>query len=225
MRMPRKCLLSLVVAGLLVIPAVAQRPLAGSNPFGAGKIFLLQSEDVQKELKLSDEQVTKLKEIAEKQRNAFKDLPKDKDERLKKIQEIQKENQEREKQVADLLKPEQTKRLDQILLQQQGAGALLNPKVIEDLKITDEQKTKITDAIKDSAKELQDLFKGGKVDPAEIQKKLAEQRTKTMEKASGVLTPEQQKQWKEKVGEPFKGKAFGNFAPIRLPANPANTDK
>jgi Spy/CpxP family protein refolding chaperone len=220
MRMPKKCLLSLVVAGLLVLPAVAQRP--GANPFvGGGKIFLLQSEDVQKELKLTDTQIDKVKEMAEKQKNAFKDIPKDKEERLKKIEEIRKEMQEREKQIAELLKPEQAKRLDQIMLQQQGAAGLLSPKVVEDLKITDEQKTKITEAITDSAKELGDLLKGGKIDPAELRKKLAEQPTKTMEKAINVLTPDQKKQWKEMVGEPFKGKLFGNNFGLPTPRKPS----
>jgi Spy/CpxP family protein refolding chaperone len=209
MRMPQKSLLSLVVAGLLVVPALAQKPIAGANPFAGGKLFILQSADVQKELQLTDTQVDKVKEIAEKQRNAFKNLPKDKEEFAKKIQEMQKEIEEREKQLADLLKPNQVKRLDQILLQQQGASALLSPKIVEDLKITEEQKTKITESMKESAKERLDLFpKGGKIDPDEIAKKLQEHQAKSLENAVKVLTPEQQKQWKAKVGETFKGKLF-----------------
>ena len=221
MRIPGKCILSLAIAGLLAVPAPAQKIAPGVlNGVFAGKLFLLQGEDIQKDLKMSDEQVAKIKDLFEKRRNAYKDLPTDKDERTKKIQEIQKESQEREKQAGDTLKPEQMKRLDQILLQQQGANALINPRVIDELKITDEQKTKVREAIQESGKELRDLFQRGKVNLEDMQKKMAEFRTRSMEKAAAVLTPEQQKQWKEMVGEPFKGKVGFSGGPIRPPLIP-----
>lgn len=227
MRILGKCLVSLSILGLLTLTARAQVEVK-INPwvpmgFG-GKLNVLQSEDVQKELKLSDEQVSKIKDLSEKQRNAFKDLPKDRQERIKKVQEIQKENQEREKTAADLLKPEQSKRLDQILLQQQGLAGMLSPKVAEQLKLTDEQKGKMKEVAGESNKELLEIFKGAQGDPEGMQKKMAEHRSKTNEKLIGVLTPEQQKQWKEMTGEPFKGKIanMGLFpgGGVRIPLPP-----
>lgn len=206
--------LSLIVAGLLASSTAAQRsdvkvfpgPL---NTSFAGKIVLLiQSDDVRKELKLSREQAGKLKDLADEQRNAYKDLPKDNAERAKKVQDIARQNLNRDKKVAAILTPEQIKRVDQILLQHQGANLLTHPKLVEQFKLNDDQKRQVTQAVQESMKRLDPYFRPDNVSPEEIQKGMAENRVKSMERIATILTLEQHKMRKEMVGEPFKG-VFG----------------
>jgi Spy/CpxP family protein refolding chaperone len=53
--------------------------------------------------------------------------------------------------------------------------------------------------------ELRDLFQAGAGDREEMRKKAEALRAKVNEKATAVLTPEQQTKWKEMTGAPFKG--------------------
>lgn len=124
------------------------------------------------------------------------------------------------KALAEVLDPEQTKRLRQIVLQQRGAQAFTDAKVQTALKLTDEQKETIKSAIEDSAKETKDLFaeaKGGGGGFGAIGKKMGEIRKATMEKITGVLKTDQKKAWNELAGEEFKmeiggfGKGKGGF--------------
>ena len=74
----------------------------------------------------------------------------------------------------------------------------------EKLKLTDEQKGKIKDINEESGKKMRELFQGGFGE--ETQKKLADLRKDSMEKASGVLTADQKKSWQEMTGKPFEVK-------------------
>src|SRR5262249_8416695 len=187
-------------------PALAQ-PGAG---FGPG--MLLTNKGVQKELKLTDDQVTKLdaamKKIREKQRDIFtklQDVPQE--ERRAKAQEMFKQlAEETQKATAGILKPDQEKRLKQIQLQMQGARAYADPEVQKALKLTDAQKDKIKKINEEAAKERTSSRENAGGDFQEAMKKLADLRKATSEKAAGVLTDEQKKAWKELTGEPFEVK-------------------
>jgi hypothetical protein len=173
--------------------------------FGGGTLFLLNQKSVQDELKLSEEQVKKAKELSDKQREAFgglRDLSQE--ERRTKIQEQAKAT---DKAVAEVLKPEQMKRVKQISLQQQGARALSNPEVATALKLTDEQKDKVKSIQEEARTALgQRGQRGQRGRPSEEElKKLQEARKATNEKLMNVLTDEQKTKWKELSGEPFKG--------------------
>jgi len=192
---------AVVVAGLIVwatSSATAQRPGGFGAGRGAGSLFLLTQKSVQEELKMSEEQTKKVTEMQEKQRENFKggkDLSKE--ERMKKFEETAKAN---EKAIGEILKPEQTKRLKQITLQQAGSRAFSDPDVVSALKITDEQKEKLKTIQEDLRKEMTDLGKDGG------REKFQEIRKKGEEKALGVLTDTQKKEFKDLTGEPFKGK-------------------
>lgn len=205
MRITTHGMFAFSLLGLMVLAASAQ---VDGNTVGS-RILILQSEDMQRELKLTRTQIDKVKVIAEKEKNAFKDLPKDMFERDRKIRQIIQESQAREKQAQDLMTPEQKKRLDQILLQHDGASGLLSPRASYVLRPTEEQQRKLQDMVKESSAEIRALRKSG-MKPEEIQTKLAEHQTKTLEKMVGVLTGEQKKKWKEMLGEPFKGKLVPN---------------
>jgi Spy/CpxP family protein refolding chaperone len=177
-----------------------QRQRPGGGPgFGGGTMFLLGQESIQKELKLSDEQVKKVKELAEKQgggRPDFQGLSRE--EIMKKMAERRKVQDEA---VAKILDAKQLKRVKQLQLQQQGVRALSNAEVAKALKLTDEQKDKIKD-IQTKAREAAGGPRGDR--SPEAQKKREEARKATTEKVMGVLTAEQKTALKELQGEPFK---------------------
>lgn len=194
----------------------------GSSP-GA----LAANPGVQKELKLDDDQVKAVKEkvpgmgfgrgfgkgkgeITPEQQERMakfmeklgqlKDTPEDKLE--EKMREVFKEELEGPtKEVEKILKPEQMTRLKQIARQQGGPSAYLSPDNAKDLKITDEQKTKLKKIAADLQEETMALFQGG-FSP-ETREKMQMLNKEATEKAAGVLTDEQKSKWKELTGEPF----------------------
>ena len=152
-------------------------------------------------MKLTADQIQKVEAAFQKQMESFqgfRDLSEE--ERTKKFQEMTKEN---EKFVADNLKPDQAKRLNQISLQRQGAGALADEKVAKELNLTDDQKGKIKDILEDSRNQIQELFQGGFSEEART--KSQEIRNAATEKALNLMTADQKSKWKEMTGAPFKG--------------------
>jgi Spy/CpxP family protein refolding chaperone len=187
----------------LVGMTVAQQRQGGG--FGGP---LVLNPSVQKELKLTDEQVSKVKDALAKVRENHKDD-------LAKLKDLSKEerreqggkvfraiNEESNKAIAKVLDAKQSKRLKQIELQVSGFRAFNAPEVQKSLKLTDEQKDKLKTITEDANKQTRELFQGGFNE--ETQKKLAELRKETQGKALGVLTAEQKKTWKEMTGEPFE---------------------
>lgn len=197
--------LAAAIVAMAVSPALAQerqRQRQGQRPqggFGGGMLFLLTQKSVQDELKLSDEQVKKVKDLQEKQRESFQGLRDlSQEERQKKMRE---QGEATQKAVAEILKPAQLKRGRQIALQQQGARALGNEEVAKALNITDEQKQKIRDIQTKSREEMRGL---GRDEDARTKRQ--ELTKATNEKVMGVLTSEQKTKLKELQGEPFTGK-------------------
>jgi hypothetical protein len=125
--------------------------------------------------------------------------------------------------VAEILKPEQLKRVKQISLQQQGAQSLSNLEVASALKLTDEQSSKIKRIQEETRTARGQRGQRGQRDE-EMLKKLAEARKATNEKLMNVLTDEQKAKWKELTGEPFKGEIsrpqFGGRNRNRSASNP-----
>jgi hypothetical protein len=207
-----KFVLTVAVVAFIAAPVCAQQQRrgggggrgagAGMGPGGMSQLGLLAQKSVQEELKLTPDQVEKVTEAQRKQQGArqgFADLSPE--ERTKKIQEMAKET---DKLVADMLKPDQAKRLKQIQLQQQGAMAFNNPEVAKALNFTAEQKQKLKDIQDMVAKERAALRQGGG-DRQEAAKKIADLTKKTNTEALALLTADQKAKWKEMTGEPFKG--------------------
>jgi Spy/CpxP family protein refolding chaperone len=190
--------LALAVLALASSPALAQQRGQFGGGFFVSPLMLLGQESVQKELKLTDDQVKKVQELTEKQRDAFRDFQNlDQDERRKKMQEIGQANQ---KAIGGILKEGQLKRLKQITWQQQGAGAFRDAEVASALKLTDEQKQKMRDIQQSAFGEMRDLGRD-----EEARKKRQEILKATNDKLLALLTPEQKDKLKEMTGEPFKG--------------------
>lgn len=177
----------------------------GRGPRGGfGGAMLLQQASVQKELKLSDEQLQKVTELAEKQREAFaglRDL--EPEERREKMAEAQKSQRE---ELAKILSTEQGQRLKQIEWQQAGPQALANPEVAAALGLSDEQKQAVETAQTEMREQMRELFAAGPDGDREAARaKMTELQTATNEKINKVLTAEQQTKLKELLGAPFTG--------------------
>ena len=98
--------------------------------------------------------------------------------------------------------------------QQQGLTAVLADKAVADeLKITDEQRTKIQTIVDDQRNAMRELFQGGGGgDRQAMMQKMQELRKQTDDKIAAVLTDDQKSKWKEMTGAPFTFPAprFGN---------------
>ena len=193
---------------LLASVGLAQPPFRGG--MFRSPAMLLQQESVQKDLKLSDNQIKEVQELGEMTREKFGELRDlEPEERGKKMQELMKET---EKSIAKILKPEQDKRLYQIAYQQQGPDAFSNPQVVKALGLNDTQKAEIQKINEDLRAERRELFQGGPPDE-ETRKKMRELEKTASDKVMKVLTSEQKTKWKEMQGEPFKGEI--RFGPPR----------
>jgi eukaryotic-like serine/threonine-protein kinase len=184
----------------------SQRPRGGGGPrFSLAELATQKS--VEEELKLSSEEVGRLKSLAEEgqaARREMRDLSEE--DRRKKRQEMAETT---EKKVAEIVKPEQLKRLKQIYLQVLGtqigpvAPAFRLPQVVSGLSLTEEQKEKIATISHDTETSMSGLRQS--TNPIEAMKEYLKLREIAQEKIVAVLTSEQQDKWKEMTGEPFKG--------------------
>src|SRR5262249_44854867 len=146
------------------------QPVPFGGPMALPGITLLQDKGVRKELKLSDAQVTKLEDLARQQKAMLKDLKGP--ESFKKLQEAM---ENAKKTVDETLTKDQAARLRQLTLQAQGAMAFLDPKVGEELKLTDEQRKAVGKAFAEVMPKVLGSLKDIKgLKPEETQKKIAE---------------------------------------------------
>jgi Spy/CpxP family protein refolding chaperone len=193
--------------------ALGQPPFGGP-PGGGDSTMLLRQESVQKELKLTPEQINKVEDLSENIREKFREVfEAPEEERGKKMQELRKEN---EKAVAQILKPEQVKRLKQISYQRQGSRAFTDTDVAKALQLTDEQQKKIREINEEAGRKMRELFQPGMPPDDETRQKITELQKASADRIMKLLTEAQKTKWKELQGEPFKGEIrFGPPGPPR----------
>jgi hypothetical protein len=218
------------LAALSAVPALAQ-PQPGGPGLAPGAAVpvadpgldlviaagLVADKSLQEDLKLTVDQVKDIaaavRKIREKYQPKLSTLdPKVRSELLAKFDD------ETRKAAAEVLKPEQAKRLKQIERQMAGVVyAFLDEEVAKEMKLTDEQKGKIKGIITDLQKEITKLARenlGEKVyfgGLDNLKKIVAYQKAaQTLQTAARdnivdeVLTADQRKAWKELIGEPFE---------------------
>jgi hypothetical protein len=234
MRTLGRIALVLTCVALLAAPAVTQQQkgkrgggFGGGMGMGGGntEAALLANPSVQKELKLSEDQIAKVKEVSQKVNEKYaserQEIFKgggDFAENMAKMRELgKKSSDETMKDLAGTLKPDQEKRLKQIVLQQEGVNAFKEAPVQTALKLNDEQKENLKTIADDLAKDLREMMpqfgKGGKggggkgkggADFQELQQKREAVQKEAMDKAVAVLKADQKTTWKEMTGTPFK---------------------
>ena len=200
---------TLMAVGFVMAAVVPS--FAGAGGFGGfgGPLGALQRPAVQADLKLTDEQKGKLDEvrqqIMQEGQGIFQGLQNaTPEERAKKLAEF---TQLQYTKLGTVLKPEQIKRLREVVLQIDGlVGSIMQPAVGEKLKITDEQRQKVGPIVQGMQQARREIFQsiqnGGSRE--EAQKKTAELTKSTDEKIIALLTDDQKKTWKEMSGEPLK---------------------
>jgi Spy/CpxP family protein refolding chaperone len=204
------CALAVVAAVLMfvvVAPVVgAEEPKAkpvilggaGGMYYGLPGYYMLQQENVQKEIELVPEQKAKLQEIAKKyaegmQADANTDWAKIRElpaeEQKKKMDEIRqvyaKRTEDVKKQVEGVLLPHQLQTLKKLETRTRASSMLYMPNVLEKINITEEQKAKMQKVRED------------------IQKKMMLLQQETLDKTLEVLTPEQRKKLDELTEEMY----------------------
>jgi hypothetical protein len=193
---------------------------------GGGGLLMLRLAEVQKELKMTPEQVGKLDakqaEVRQSMQDAFQGSGNpaemsaaDRQKLMDKMQAIQ------SKAVADLLDATQQKRFRQLELQQQGPSAIAARKdVADELKLTEDQKKQIAeiqakaDADNRAAMQGVDFQSMTQEDRVRMMTKRQDIQKTAGEKIAALLTEAQKAQWKEMLGAPF---TFPPAVPGRRP--------
>jgi hypothetical protein len=208
MRYLRLMILTLGASALSSSGANAQFFLAELGR-GSGPSQLLLRPEVQKELKMTDDQIKRAEAVSMEIRGGL-------DEKFAEVAELDGRERDRKKMelgneikrrarayVRTILSPEQHKRLDEIAVRAAGILALKDEQVETALNLTKEQKADIQKFMQDAITEMQVLFKSTPEEHEEAQKIVARYRKAAYDKALTLLTPDQRKKWDELRGEPF----------------------
>jgi Spy/CpxP family protein refolding chaperone len=216
----------MVLAGALVLGAAlvaatqaqaAEGGRRGFRGFNRGSLLgLLRMEQVQKEMKLTDEQATKVKEVVEKlgaemrEKGAgLRDIE-NRDERRAKMAELSDEfDRKVREQLRDVVPREQMMRLYQIRMQVRPVADSLASKFIASrLKLTEEQQAKVAQIAKDMQAKQSELFAGMREASQEQRtqafEKMRKIRSDADEQVLAVLTPEQKEAFQKMQGEKFE---------------------
>jgi Spy/CpxP family protein refolding chaperone len=172
------------------------------GPLGEGfRLRVLALSQVQDDLNLTEDQKAAANKAGESLQGLFGGLQNaTQEERQQKMQEIQAKTRAAIDDVNKVLSKEQNERLDQIVLQARGAGALADEKLAADLKITDAQRQKLQEIQQQTRQQMRDA-QGDR-------EKMAQIRKTSQEQALAALTEEQRQQFDKMQG-----------AKIDLPAN------
>ncbi|MBX3110698.1 MAG: hypothetical protein KF857_01710 [Fimbriimonadaceae bacterium] len=211
---------TLLTIGLVVVSAYAMAQGGGGGRgqrfgfgFGGGmqnNSFLLRREDVQKDLKLTTEQKTKLDEIQQAQREKMREMFQnggggtDRQAMMEAMQKMQKENDEA---VNKVLTADQQKRLKQIGIQLAGDRAILDPEVQKELGMTAEQTDKIKKLQSDQMTANQELMRkmrDQEIDRDQFQGLMEKNNKALNDEIAKIMTEEQKAKLKELAGPKFE---------------------
>jgi type II secretory pathway component GspD/PulD (secretin)/Spy/CpxP family protein refolding chaperone len=184
----------------------------GGGGFGGGSTTgLLLRESNAEDLKLTEEQKTKIREVSDKQREdtRIRDIfgkmrDATEEERTALQADIAKIAEEQRKQAEGELKlilsPEQFTRYRQLAVQSRGVSALADSDIAGELKLSDEQLAKLKAIAEENSKRRTEMFEkmresGGRGNFEEMRTKGEELRKEFEEKRLAVLTDAQRQQW------------------------------
>jgi Spy/CpxP family protein refolding chaperone len=225
--------------GLVLLLFVLSIGLAAAQGFGGGGGFgrgfgggaglgMLRIPEVQQELKMTQDQISKIDDEQQTVRDGMQDIfqnaggnpqdmtPAQRADMASKIQALN------DKAVGDILTdPAQLKRYHELALQRQGAAALAQKAVQDQLNLTDDQRKQITDiqakgqadqqAAIQAAGGFQAFGSMSDDDRAKFRDKMTSIQNDTNTKLLAVLTDAQKAQWKTMQGAPFTFPAGGGF--------------
>ncbi len=203
---------------LLAFAMVA--PAAGR---ASAQMALIMNQSVRDEIKVTAEQAAKLGPLVGEwskkvgaESAKLRGLPAE--ERGEKSREVFRGSwDEMHRQLAGVLKPEQIRRFDQIVVQNLGFTSFeFVPPVRERLKFTEDQAAKIRE-IREEGERLLGPRSSIQVralnDPEAMRKKLDEVTKGTIAKVVAIMTDEQKKVWADLTGPPFRV----TYEPVPMP--------
>lgn len=177
---------------------------------GAPMTMLLMDPQVAEELKLTDDQKSKLTAAGESIRTEMVQIFQDAGGDREKMQKGMRAVMEKVgKAQMDVLTPEQNKRLKEIYVQDNGAGAIVNKDIQKDLKLSEDQVKKV-DALQSGIQAaMQEL--GRKIGTQEITFQEFQEKNEKNQKIlktelEKLLTEDQKKALKEMEGAKFERK-------------------
>jgi hypothetical protein len=169
---------------------------------GAIEVVLLRFKAVRDDLKLTRPEARRIQEFTDRQWKKEQEVEAiaDEKERDRRFDEM---TREVERFLAELLKPEQKKRLDQITLQVAGLVWITRPEVASSLKLTDEQKQKVVELQNAARKEMEQLLYSEA--RRDRQAELRKHHEACKQRMLDLLTDEQETKYNELLGKPFRG--------------------
>lgn len=217
MGMKIKALIVAIALAALAATVVAQPTGGGGGGQGRqrggfggrfGPVGLLLMKSVQEELKLTDDQKTKITalqtEIQAEMQQAREDNGQDREAMMAAMKKI---NDDALTKANAILTADQQTRFKQLRIQRYGSRALLQDEVQKDLAFTDDQKAKAKDLGDKADQANRDLFQ--KVRSSEITQEDASKARKENDETLGkelakLLTADQAAKFKDMQGAPFK---------------------
>lgn len=194
------CLASIAA---LADAAFAQRGRGFRRLFGVSRAQLASLSDVQKELKMNDEQKTRVAEVNEELHVKRQELWGTAFESWSTVQpRMEQLDIDASNEVNEILDPAQRKRLQEIAIQQNGPRAIQDPEVAAELKLSDEQRTKLATAVAENTKAFEAGFGQGRQE--EWRQRMGQLADEADARLSAVLTDEQKQQLDELKGQPFE---------------------
>jgi hypothetical protein len=201
----------LAAVGVLGSAAFLVYMLSGSGPVGPPyrddfltrgpqPLMLVDQPAVRREIGLTEEQAEQIHAAVENQRPRRR--PGQGPSTAPRVARMGRKHQEAF--VAHVLRPEQMRRLRQIILQQQGGLALADRQTAGELGLTEAQRTEVDAILTKLSARLNESFGAGR--GRQGWQEMSESRQAAAAELLELLTPEQQVRWKELLGKPFTGK-------------------
>jgi hypothetical protein len=199
-----------IIAALTLL-GLAARQAAAEDPYRYW--FLIHDRAVQAELKLSSAgQMAMRKEIDELD-GRFMALRGAAQEKV--AAELPDIIAEAKKRLHKVLKPEQERRLNEVVLRVQGPAALLRPDITAQMKFTADQKKNLETITGDAQKAIAELERKQRegTESAEVlQKEAIRLRSDEQADVFKLLTKPQQILWRKLAGDPFDASRLGQMA-------------
>jgi len=205
--MRRNCLL---VLGLVLVSWLNSQSTLGVEPDRYW--FLIHDQAVIADLKLSADEQTAVRREIDPLDLQFMALRSATPERVAK--ELPEIIAQAKKRLHEVLKPEQERRIAEIVLRVQGPPGLLRTDIAAQMKFTTDQKKKIEKITEETEKGIADLekqLKEGKP-PEPLQKEAQKLRNEEQEDVYKVLSKSQQALWRKLAGETFDAARIGKMA-------------
>lgn len=167
---------------------------------GMGAAMMLGSDEFKKELNITDSQEKELKALMD---TAMSQLRRPAEGERPDPQKMQEQISQLQAKVEKILNADQRKRMDEISLQMQGAGALRNEDIQKQLGMSAKQVAEVEKIDKDSQAEMEKLRNSAGEGERPDFTKMREARDAVNKKILGVLSASQVQKLEAMKGKPF----------------------